>query len=159
MNEDEAGVEEGEEENEEGIGILNFICSNTKMRFLICQFTAYIFYKTGSNVMNILKFQQISLKFSHRFHQKTCIEQLHSNRNLPHVLESTRFDQKFLIGRISKDRGNPLNDSKIILIIFQQGKHTQSYFLRHWNLKLFKILSQDVELLSIDIDLMSLLLV
>lgn len=36
MNEDEAGVEGGEEENEEGIGILNFICSNTKMRFLIC---------------------------------------------------------------------------------------------------------------------------
>ena len=36
MNEDEAGVEEGEEENGEGIGILNFICSNTKMRFLIC---------------------------------------------------------------------------------------------------------------------------
>ena len=35
MNEDEAGVE-GEEENEEGIGILNLICSNTKMRFLIC---------------------------------------------------------------------------------------------------------------------------
>ena len=32
MNEDEAGMEEGEEENEEGIRIFNFICSNTKKR-------------------------------------------------------------------------------------------------------------------------------
>ena len=32
MNEDEAGMEEGEEENEEGIRIFSFISSNAKKR-------------------------------------------------------------------------------------------------------------------------------
>ena len=55
MNEDEAGMEEGEEENEEGSRIFGFISSNAKKRWrFLC--ADYTFHASGSRVMNILNF-------------------------------------------------------------------------------------------------------